>query len=125
MSDPVKPIEAPKVVGGMPIADISLKTDQFGSNVQLKDVTPAEALLLVAEFNRAAGGDPIVELTNERSVVRTDDTEIMRLKQKYAAVKVNSLFPGSSPALPKNFAEARTKGLNTSTANARLLTHNL
>lgn len=45
-----------------PLANIRLKMDQFGSDVEKKNVTPAEVLLLVADFHPYAGGDPIKTL---------------------------------------------------------------
>jgi uncharacterized protein YPO0396 len=45
-----------------PIANIVLKLDKIGATVALKNVTPAEVMLLCAMHNGNAGGDPIVKL---------------------------------------------------------------
>lgn len=46
----------------MKLANIILKTEQIGNSVPLKNVTPAEVMLLVAANHAQAGGDPIIKL---------------------------------------------------------------
>jgi hypothetical protein len=45
-----------------PIANIVLQMDKNGSNVQRKNVTPAEVMLLCAMHHKNVGKDPVIKL---------------------------------------------------------------
>lgn len=69
------------------LANIVLKINQFGSTVALKHVTPAEVMLLVAEHNSNAGGNPVVKLEvldddAEKKPIKQLQTEIAELEHK-------------------------------------------
>jgi exonuclease VII small subunit len=54
----------------MKLANVRLKMDKVGSNVEIKHVSPAEAILLVSDHHANAGGSPI-----EQIVVLDDNAE--------------------------------------------------
>lgn len=113
---------------------VKLSKDQ---DVPLKEITPAEACLLVAEHHRNVGDSaihdlgPVIRTTSEKvfvdgkhtdnKVTRTEFTEvertvveeIARLKGKYGVRKVTALFPGAIPQLPTTFDEAIKIGITT------------
>jgi len=104
----------------MKIADITLSLDKSGHDVHLHGVTPAEALLLVAEHHTNAGTDPVKELKETGEVERDANQEVDRLKSKYAAAKVNALFQGAIPTLPTDFAQARKLGIGQKLPTGKL-----
>jgi len=106
-------------------ASIRIKTDKNGSEVSLENVTPAEMLLLVAEHHQMAGGDPIIEISNEKIVERTNEQELGRMAIKYAKNKIQTLFPGANPNMPTEYDAARKTGVTLVNASSRLLTHQL
>lgn len=50
----------------MKLANIILQTDKIGSSVPVKNVTPAELMLLVADNHQTVGGNPIKKLTHAK-----------------------------------------------------------
>ena len=74
-----------------PIADIVLKYNEFGSTLQLKHITPAELMFLVAMHHRAAGGDPVVKLKEipadiEEKQIETLSKEVAEFQKKLDAL---------------------------------------
>jgi hypothetical protein len=68
-----------------PIANIVLKLDKIGATVALKNVTPAEAMLLCAMHNGNAGGDPIVKL--DEIPVEDNETALKGLQKQLSDVE--------------------------------------
>ena len=83
-------------------ATIILNLSKEGHHVTKANVTPVEALLLVAEHHRNVGGNPIEvvkdtvkDVTTKKDgkdVARTDDEELARLRGKYPAGKIKALL---------------------------------
>lgn len=131
----------------MKLAKITLNLSKDGHHVHKEDVTPAELALLVAEHHVNSGGKPFEmdakgEFTND-SVVETGDTtkkkslkdgkevietvpartpfeEKQRLMGKYAANKVNAMFPGANPTMPTDYKTAYKIGLGTVLPSSKL-----
>lgn len=109
----------------MRLADCHVQLDANG-DVPKQNVTPAEVLFLVADHQVNVKGNPIHGLVESKvgAVVkdeagkvvryRTVPEEIQRLKSRYPAAKVDKIFPGATPTLPKTFAEAITTGMGIS-----------
>jgi len=104
----------------MKVASLMLRLDKSGHDVHKVDVTPAEALLLVAEHHANAGGDPISELKVTGEVDREVTDEVNRLKTKYAAKKVDALYQGAIPTLPTDFDQARKLGIGQQLPTGKL-----
>ena len=106
----------------MPLADIRLKLDKNGSDVAVKNVTPAQLLFLVAEHHANAGGSPILSIRPQgKTVMRDPRWERARLSAMYSAKKIDKLFPGSEPVLPKTFARAMGLGVNIELGSDKFL----
>ncbi len=96
----------------MQIANVWLKIDGSGSNIQLSDVTPAEAAVLNADHEANAKGVAVHDVVVTREEERTGEAEINRLREKYANAKnkkgdqwATILYPGKNPVLPQTFKE--------------------
>lgn len=109
----------------MPTCSCWVKLNKEGSNVLKNNVTPAEMFFLVAEHHVHAGGDPIGEMSNETTIVRTDRQEFDRLCALYHPDKIRALFPGPIPNLVKTFAEAREIGVKISLSDKKLVQHSI
>lgn len=46
----------------MELAHVRIKTDRDGSDILVKNITPAELMLLVASYHAQAGGNPVKEI---------------------------------------------------------------
>jgi hypothetical protein len=92
----------------MQIGTCWLKFDKAGSNVQLSDVTPAQAVVLRAIHSGNLGGaDPVSGIQIVGDVVRTSVEEKERLSYRYGNKTVEALFPGVSAVLPTTFEVAK------------------
>lgn len=97
----------------MQVGNIWLKIDAFGSNIQLEDVTPAEVAILNENHETNAKTKTCChDLTNVRDEKRDNESEINRLRDKYANAKNRkgeslavTLYPGKNPTLPQTFKE--------------------
>jgi hypothetical protein len=95
----------------METANCNVIIGKFGSTVPRTHVTPAEVQYLIHEHGTTVGRLPVVDLQVTGSVNRDVSLEKMRLKEFYdqtpdsAKNKVEKLFPGLHPALPKTFEE--------------------
>lgn len=108
----------------MKLATIRINLTKEGHEVIRENVTPAELALLTAEHHAASGGKPFEidskgDFSND-SVKETGDVkerttgeEKQRLKSRYAANKVEAMFPGASPNMPTDFKSAYKLGLGT------------
>lgn len=135
----------------LPLARGMLKLNKF-MTVPIRNVTPAEVALLVAEHHKGAGGMPIESLTRqtdkkgkamvyitdsesgketgeikeifvEREKIRVDPrAERARLCAKYRTAKVTALFPGLVPIFPTTFRQAMQAGLATNLPDEKLMT---
>ena len=108
----------------LPKADIVVKINK-NTTVLLNNVTPPEALILVAEHNKGAGGNPLEKITVTGSV--TIDPVMLRAAfcTKYDAKKVYTIYPGSVPQMPKTYRRALLLGIGTVLPNAKLMEHDL
>jgi hypothetical protein len=106
----------------MPIADITLKLDKNGSDIDLKNVTPAEVLFLCAEHHGNAGGSPITRFTNVGRKITIDPVFLRaKLCEKYSKKKIHALFPGIDPKMPTSFSRAVRLGIEAELAGERLM----
>ena len=111
-SKAVMPPTRPLDLGQMRTASCRCKID-VGHCVPLTNVTPAEALLLSAEFQKNAKGKPLYDVVEGASVTRTVGEEVARLTNKYGPFKVKALFSGAIPTLPSTFDEAIDVGMKS------------
>jgi hypothetical protein len=138
----------PKASNEMAIADCRVHLDKL-HDVPKVGVTPAEVVLLVAQFHQAKGDIPVhalvphverkLKLDANKKIVRNEETfealydnvetrfvvraahqEVGRLKSKFGAKKVEAIFPGVNPTLPTTFREALQMGVSTVLPNATL-----
>lgn len=96
----------------MQVATAWLKIDSTGSNIQLSEVTPAEAAILNADHEANAKGVAVHDVVVTGIAERSGEAEINRLREKYANAKnkkgeqwATVLYPGKSPMLPQTFKE--------------------
>lgn len=96
----------------MQIANCHLILNEFGSQVPKFNVTPAEVLYLIKQFQPLAGRLPIVDLKIVGEEVRAGGAERNRLNAFYIdhkddpkAVTVSRMWPGVNPTLPQTFGE--------------------
>jgi hypothetical protein len=108
----------------MPIADATLKLNKQ-MTVVVRDITPTQALYLVAEHHKGAGGQPLSDFVLTGEVERTAKEEVDRLRTLYPTKKVNSLFTGAIPQVPATFEEAQEAGLGVTPVAERLVDHDL
>lgn len=90
----------------MKTADARLIIGKNGSDVPIRDITPAEAQLLVHKHMAYCGKLPITNLKEGKDVERKDVDELARLKSKYGKEVVVKLFGAANARLPKDFKEA-------------------
>lgn len=110
----------------MPLADIRLKLDKNGSDIVVKNVTPAQLLFLVAEHHANAGGSPVTSIKpTGKTVMRDPRWERSRLSAMYSDKKIAKLFPGSEPVLPKTFSRALGLGVSIELGSDKFLTFNV
>lgn len=102
----------------MELADCWLYLGKTKSNTPLKNITPAELVLLLrGKINKAGntrqdqcGTFPVHDLVVHSSVKRTKQTEMLRLR-KYGRTPddskytIEELYPGETAQLPDTFAE--------------------
>jgi hypothetical protein len=93
----------------MQIADAWLQVNDLGSNVQIRNITPAEAVVLrkihgIKVVGQAKPTNPFTHLhVHTKTVERSADAEYGRLIKKFGAPVIESVFPGENPTLPKDF----------------------
>ena len=127
----------------MKTATLRLKIGGLGSDVWLKNITPPELAILVADHHRTVGGNPVIdgslkeeshsipELNEQRECVLNEDgttsmvdppwtkdrwttaAEKRRLVSRYGKPKIEALYPGGSP-MPEDWTEAVELGTQTS-----------
>jgi len=96
----------------MQIANVWLKIDNTGSNIQLETITPAEAVILNENHQTNARGIAVHDVVVVGDEERTGEAEINRLRAKYPNAKdakgtmlAEKLYPGKNPILPQKFSE--------------------
>ncbi len=115
----------------MPLASIMVRINK-NTTVLLNKVTPAEALVLVAEHHKASGGNPLEKITpatdaNGNPVrIKVDPIELRGvLANKYSGEKIMALFPGLMPQFPKTFSQALRLGIGAKLPENKLMSHDL
>jgi hypothetical protein len=127
----------------MEIANVRVRLNKVGSDVPLKDVTPAEAMFLHILHGPSNGGLSFGEefrhievvgkalvVENGKSRDRTDAEELRRLSAKYGQARdkdnkpiLNSVWPDRlNPKLPATFKEIKwlevgSLGIETAAVN--------
>lgn len=72
------------------LANVILRQNQFGSTVQIKNVTPAQLLVLTSMFHKAVGGDPFETRGKVQGVVEIpDDRESKLIEEQQKIVDEN------------------------------------
>ena len=97
----------------MQIASARLRMNQFGSDIFLHEITPAEAACLIAAHHSNAGAMPLseVKIIAERKLDHAQ--ELTRLREKYCNLRstreaksaVDILYPTPFSKLQETFAE--------------------
>ena len=91
----------------IPTARVTLKTSKIGNTIQLKRVTPAELMFLIADNHTEAGGDPVVKLEPEvkwkKGMVPARDAMGIELKDEEGEKlpEVEGLIPTEEPVVFK------------------------
>jgi hypothetical protein len=126
----------------MKLATVVYNLTKEGHHIQRENVTPAEHLLIVAEHHANSGGKPVVSVkeTGDTTKVeveeggkkvvktvpaRTAADEVARLSGRYAANKINFLFPGADPKMPTTFEEAEKRGVQLRLPSSKLTEFNV
>ncbi len=104
----------------LPLATIDILIG--GKNtVTLHNVTPPEALLLVALHHHQAKKMPIERILILDQKLNIDPRlERQKLAMKYGEKKVTALFPGAIPNFPKSFRSAMNAGIETKIPEERM-----
>lgn len=96
----------------MEIANCWLILDKYGADVQKRNITPAELVLLVKDRQDIIGKFPIHDLVVLGTAQRDRASEQSRLRYKYGpdrvdkkTAKIDVLYPGASSKYPETFAE--------------------
>lgn len=97
-----KPL-APSVKTGqltktMQLAHIRLKQDQLGNDISMRNVTPAEVLLLISDHQKNAGGNPvtIVEITKddaEEDQIESLEADVVRITKTIEDLDKDEITP--------------------------------
>jgi len=91
----------------MKTATARLVINDLGSDIPIGGLTPAEALVLGAMHMPNVKDYPLREIEEGPEIKRSAMDEVKRLRAKYGKTRINELFPGKMPSLPKDFDEAR------------------
>ena len=97
------------------LANCQLKYNTFGSTMQLRNVTPAEMLLLVSMFHSrpdGPGGDPIVEKYFKEIPEDTEQEQMTPLLEKLKDLQTK-IEATSEEELTDEIREKRTAALTT------------
>ena len=81
--------------------------DELGSCVPVRNITPAEAVMLGIAFMPVVKDYPLYDIVEIEEVTREPLAEKKRLMAKYGKEKVKAAFPGAVPTLPSSFEEAK------------------
>jgi len=93
-------------------------------NIQLKHITPAEALVIRKQFGVKVPGQakPTSPITHLEILVkdidRSKDSEFTRLVKKYGDKLISAVFPGENPNIPLTFKEAGVEATEESAPKA-------
>ncbi len=94
--------------------------------VTKKDITPAEAALLVGEHHKAYGDQPLEVVPDTEG---EKDVNAMHLYSylisKYGAKKVKNLYPSPTNRFPESFDEAKELGMATVNPSDKLMTYEI
>ena len=88
-----------------------LKISDLGDIVRVSNITPAEAVILRAQFGIRIEGEsrPLSPITHlhiaDDEIARTQHEEYQRLNRKYGADVMKATFPGENPNIPLKFAD--------------------
>lgn len=103
----------------LPLAEGMIRTDSQ-TCIPINFLTPPEVLVLAAMHGAKAGGKVFEKLKVNGKVKTNAVAEKMRLAAKYGMERVDKVFPGAEPKLPKNFIIALRTGLGTVLPTQRL-----
>lgn len=95
----------------MELANVWIKVNDVGSQVQKKRISPAEAIVLRYQFGVRVEGQakpmsPFDHLHITESVDRSENDDFQRLHGAYGKVLMDKVFPGENPKIPLTFKEA-------------------
>lgn len=105
----------------MLVADCRVKLDKIGQDVVRHNVTPAEAVFLVAEHNARAGGTCLEVLGEAEEIKRSSSAEITRLYDIYPTKKIKAIYPNAMGRIPETFEEAIQIGMGTTLPTGKLM----
>jgi len=108
----------------MQIGHAWVEINDLHDNVQLRNITPAEALVIRKQFGIKVPGQakptsPITHLdVRIAGIARTKDDEFTRLVKKYGDRLIGTVFPGENPNIPLTFKEAGVEATEESAPKA-------
>ena len=96
--------------------------DKIGMDVVVRNVTPAEVALLVAEHHAKVGRNPVSIIDGTEVEIKVSSMqEINRLYGKYHPKKVKNLYPSPTANLPESFDEAFALGMGTTSPGTKFM----
>ncbi len=116
---PSAPVPPARPGQEMKVADLVVNLHK-GHAVPCIDVTPAEALLLTSIHAKNVGGQVIEGVKSIRTIQRSVQEEMARLRMKYHPDKIKACFAGSIPTLPQTYEEASSGGLGVDSPDVDL-----
>lgn len=101
----------------MELASVWLQINDLGSDIHLKRVSPAEALIQRAQFGVIVEGQsvpdsPFKHIDINEKVSRTKNEDYQRLVAKFGKKVVEKSFPGENPNIPLTFKDAGVTAIN-------------
>ena len=108
----------------MQVGHAWVEINDLHDNVQLRNITPAEILVVRKQFGIKVPGQakptsPVTHLDIAvTSIARSKDDEFTRLVKKYGDKLISTVFPGENPNIPLTFKEAGVEATEESAPKA-------
>lgn len=94
--------------------------------VTRKDVTTAEAALLIGEHHKSFGDVPLKVIDGTEKEIEVSPTQLYSyLMTRFGAKKVKNLYPSATSRFPETFEEAQELGMSTVNPSEKLMTFEL
>lgn len=94
--------------------------------VTRKNVTTAEAALLIGEHHKSFGDVPLKVVPDTEEDIEVSPTQLYNyLLNRYGVKKVKNLYPTPTARFPESFEEAQELGMATVNPSEKLMTYEL